>query len=130
MDAFNRREGELHVEGVAVEAIVSEVGTPCFVYSLAALRDRYSRYVEGFGSQRHLVCYSVKANSNLAVLRALANEGSGFDVVSGGELTRVLAAGGDAGKVVFSGVGKQEWEIRAALDAGILLFNVESSAEL
>ncbi len=127
---ITRRDGALHVEDVAVAEIAEQVGTPCYIYSLAALRRAFLRYREGFEGSRHLVCYSVKANSNLAVLRALANQGAGFDVVSGGELARVLRAGGDPGKVVFSGVGKQAGEIRAALDAGILMFNVESPAEL
>jgi len=130
MEFFDYENQELHAEGVSVTTIAERVGTPCYVYSLAALRSHYAAYEKGFAGARHLVCYSVKANSNLAVLRALANEGSGFDVVSGGELARVLRAGGDPGKVVFSGVGKQASEIRDALDAGILMFNVESPAEL
>ncbi len=130
MNAFTRKHGELHAEGVPIAAIAEQIGTPCYVYSLAALRAHYAAYRSGFAGARHLVCYSVKANSNLAVLSALAREGSGFDVVSGGELTRVLRAGGDPAKVVFSGVGKQEAEVRAALQAGILMFNVESPAEL
>jgi len=130
MEFFDYQNQELHAEGVSVTTIAERVGTPCYVYSLAALRSHYAAYEKGFAGARHLVCYSVKANSNLAVLRALANEGSGFDVVSGGELARVLRAGGDPGKVVFSGVGKQASEIRDALDAGILMFNVESPAEL
>ncbi len=130
MSAFTRKDGELFAENVPAADIAREVGTPCFVYSLAELRARFRDYDAGFEGADHLVCYSVKANSNIAVLRALANEGSGFDVVSGGELKRVIAAGGDPSKVVFSGVGKQEWEIADALDAGILMFNVESPAEL
>lgn len=130
MTRFEHRNGELHAEDVPVSRIAAEVGTPCYVYSLAALRDHYRAYEEGFAGTRHLICYSVKANSNLAVLRALANEGSGFDVVSGGELARVLRAGGDPGRTVFSGVGKRPDEIRAAIEAGILMFNVESPAEL
>jgi diaminopimelate decarboxylase len=130
MNAFTRKRGELYAEDVPIRTIAERVGTPCYVYSLATLRAHYAAYREGFHGTRHLICYSVKANSNLAVLRALAREGSGFDVVSGGELVRVLRAGGDPGKVVFSGVGKQESEIRSALEAGILMFNVESPSEL
>jgi len=130
MSAFERRDGSLYVEDVPAARIAAEVGTPCYVYSRAALRESYSAYAKGFGQQPHLVCYSVKANSNLAVLRVLAREGAGFDVVSGGELERVIRAGGDPKKVVFSGVGKTEDEIRRALTAGILMFNVESPGEL
>jgi diaminopimelate decarboxylase len=130
MDHFTRKDGELYAEGVSVTSIAEQAGTPCFIYSAAALRTHFDAYEKGFADAKHLVCYSVKANSNLAVLRVLANEGSGFDVVSGGELARVLRAGGDASKVVFSGVGKQEWEIRDAIEAGILMFNVESPGEL
>ncbi len=130
MSHFEYKDGRLHVENVPLARIAEQAGTPSYVYSLAAIREAYAGYVSGFGDRTHLVCYSVKANGNLAVLRALANEGAGFDVVSGGELHRVLAAGGDPGKVVFSGVGKQPWEIRMALEAGILMFNVESPAEL
>jgi diaminopimelate decarboxylase len=130
MSAFTRKNGSLHAEEVPVARIAAEVGTPCYVYSRAALRESFRAYARGFGSARHLVCYSVKACSNLAVLRVLANEGAGFDVVSGGELERVLRAGGDPSKVVFSGVGKTEDEIDRALRAGILMFNVESPGEL
>jgi len=130
MDFFNRQDGELHAENVALARIAEEVGTPCFVYSLAALRSHYAAYEQGFSGHKHLLCYSVKANSNLAILRALANQGCGFDVVSGGELTRVIRAGGDPSRTVFSGVGKTPAEIRQALEAGILMFNVESSGEL
>lgn len=130
MEAFSRKNGELHAEEVALSRIAREVGTPCYVYSRAALGTAFDAYGRGFGNLPHLVCYSVKANSNLAVLAELAGRGAGFDVVSGGELERVLAAGGDASKVVFSGVGKQEWELRRALEAGILMLNVECPAEL
>jgi diaminopimelate decarboxylase len=130
MDFFDRKNGELYAEGVRVEAIADEAGTPCYVYSAGALRAHLRAYRTGFADADHLICYSVKANSNIAVLRVLANEGSGFDVVSGGELERVLRAGGDSSKVVFSGVGKQPWEIRMALEAGIRMFNVESPGEL
>jgi len=128
--AFHRRDGQLWAEAVRVSDIADAVGTPAYIYSRAALVERYRAYVRGFGRAKHLICYSVKANSNLAVLRTLAREGSGFDVVSGGELARVVRAGGDPSKVVFSGVGKQEDEIRAAIEAGILMFNVESPGEL
>ena len=128
--AFHRRDGQLWAEDVRVSDIADAVGTPAYIYSRAALVERYRAYVRGFGRAKHLICYSVKANSNLAVLRTLAREGSGFDVVSGGELARVVRAGGDPSKVVFSGVGKQEDEIRAAIEAGILMFNVESPGEL
>lgn len=130
MSAFERRNGSLHVEGVPLSRIAAEVGTPCYVYSRAALRESYRAYARGFGRTPHLVCYSVKACSNIAILRVLANEGAGFDVVSGGELERVIRAGGDAGKVVFSGVGKTEEEIHRAIVAGILAFNVESPGEI
>jgi hypothetical protein len=130
VNPFQRKNGELYAEDVRVADIADEVGTPCYLYSRAALVERYREYDDGFGSAPHLVCYSVKANSNLAVLRVLARLGSGFDVVSGGELARVLRAGGDPKKVVFSGVGKQAREIREALEAGILMFNVESPAEI
>jgi diaminopimelate decarboxylase len=130
MSAFSRKKGSLHVEDVPVARIAAEVGTPCYVYSRAALRENYGAYARGFGEIPHVVCYSVKACSNVAILRVLAKEGAGFDVVSGGELARVIRAGGDPGKVVFSGVGKTEDEVREALNAGILMFNVESPGEL
>ncbi len=130
MNAFEKRNGELFAEGVRVADIAEQVGTPCYIYSLAALRAALGAYEEGLSGHPHLVCYSVKANSSLAVLAAVAAEGAGFDVVSGGELTRVVRAGGDPSKVVFSGVGKTDREIEQALEAGILMFNVESPAEL
>jgi diaminopimelate decarboxylase len=130
MSAFTRKNGSLHVEDVPVTRIAAEVGTPCYVYSRAALRESYGAYTRGFGRTPHVVCYSVKACSNIAILRVLAKEGAGFDVVSAGELARVIRAGGDPGKVVFSGVGKTEQEVRQALEAGILMFNVESPGEL
>ena len=108
----------------------AQAGTPCYVYSRAAIEDRYRAFDQAFGERPHLVCYAVKANSNLAVLNVLARLGSGFDIVSGGELERVLAAGGKASQIVFSGVGKGEDEMRRALEAGIACFNVESEAEL
>jgi diaminopimelate decarboxylase len=130
MHHFQHRNGELHAEGVPLREIATRVGTPCYVYSLATLRRHYKVFDEAFASVPHLVCFSVKANSNLAVLRTFAREGSGFDIVSGGELFRVRRAGGDPSKVVFSGVGKTREEIVAALRAGILMFNVESPGEL
>jgi diaminopimelate decarboxylase len=131
MDAyFHYREGRLCVEDVPLTDIAERFGTPCYVYSQAALSDRYRQFEEGLAGREHLICYAVKANSNLAILSLFARMGAGFDIVSGGELRRVLAAGGDAGKVVFSGVGKSAAEMRFALEAGILCFNVESEAEL
>jgi len=130
MHHFQHRNGELHAEGVPLREIATRVGTPCYIYSLATLRRHYKVFDEAFASVPHVICFSVKANSNLAVLRTFAREGSGFDIVSGGELFRVLRAGGDPSKVVFSGVGKTRDEIVAALRAGILMFNVESPGEL
>ncbi len=130
MDHFNYRDGELFAEDTAVTAIASEHGTPCYIYSRATLERHYQAYVNACGDHPQLICYAVKANSNLGVLNLLAKMGSGFDIVSVGELERVLAAGGDAGKIVFSGVGKQPSEIRRALEVGIYCFNVESEPEL
>ena len=130
MSHFDYRNGELHAEAVPLAAIAERYGTPCFVYSRAALAESYRAYDAAFAGTDHLVCYAVKANSNLAVLNLFARLGSGFDIVSGGELARVLAAGGDPRKTVFSGVGKSEDEMRQALAAGILCFNVESESEL
>lgn len=127
---FTRRDGELYVEEVALSAIADRVGTPCYVYSRAALESALDAYHEALTGASHLVCFAVKANSNIAVLDVLARRGAGFDIVSVGELERVFAAGGDPGKVVFSGVGKQAGEMRRALQAGIRCFNVESAAEL
>lgn len=124
------RNGRLFVEGVPLDYVARRFGTPCYVYSEAALTHAYRAYDDAFQGRDHLICYAVKANSNLAILNRFAREGSGFDIVSGGELMRVLAAGGDPGKVVFSGVGKTAAEMQAALDAEILCFNVESEAEL
>jgi len=128
--AFAYRDGELHVENTPLSAVAAEFGTPCYVYSRAALEGAYREFDDAFAGVDHLVCYALKANSNLAILGLFARLGSGFDIVSGGELARVIAAGGDPRKVVFSGVGKTEREMRQALDAGILCFNVESEAEL
>jgi diaminopimelate decarboxylase len=130
MSAFVRRNGELWVEQVPLADIAARFGTPSFVYSRSALERAWSEYDGAFAGTPHLVCYAMKANSNLAVLNVFARLGSGFDIVSGGELARVLAAGGDPAKVVFSGVGKTEAEMEAAITAGILCFNVESAAEL
>ena len=130
MSAFAYRNGELHAENVPLSAIAAEFGTPCYVYSRAAMEGAFRDYTEAFAGTRHLICYALKANSNLAVLNLFARLGSGFDIVSGGELARVLAAGGDPTKVVFSGVGKSEAEMAQALAAGIHCFNVESPAEL
>lgn len=130
MHFFEYRDGELFAEGVAVRQIARKVGTPAYIYSLATLRRHYRVFDQAFARMPHLVCFSVKSNSNLAVLRAFAKEGSGFDIVSGGELFRALKAGADPKKIVFSGVGKKRKEIEAALDAGILMFNVESEQEL
>ena len=127
---FDYRNGRLCGESVQLDRIAQEFGTPCYVYSRAALTAAYREFDAAFAGRDHLVCYAVKANSNLAILNLFARLGSGFDIVSGGELQRVLKAGGDPKKIVFSGVGKRPEEMRAALDAGILCFNVESEAEL
>lgn len=130
MNTLHQVDGALHVEGVSLETLAARFGTPLYVYSRAALEAAWQAYAEAFAATPHLVCYAVKANSSLALLNLFARLGAGFDIVSGGELARVLAAGGDPGKVVFSGVGKTADEMRAALDAGILCFNVESESEL
>jgi diaminopimelate decarboxylase len=127
---FHYQQDQLFAENVALGDIAQRFGTPCYVYSRAALTDGYRQFAEAFKSREHLICYAVKANSNLAILNLFARLGAGFDIVSGGELQRVLAAGGAANKVVFSGVGKSEAEMRQALEAEILCFNVESSSEL
>ena len=119
MDHFNYRDGELFAEDVPVSRIAERLGTPAYIYSRATLERHYRAYDQALGEHPHLVCYAVKANSNLAVLNVLARLGAGFDIVSAGELERVLRAGGDAGKVVFSGVGKQEWEMKRALEVGV-----------
>lgn len=130
MNAFPRQGSELYAEGVPLAAIAAAEGTPCYVYSRAAMEAALDAYHDALAGCRHLVCYAVKANSNLAVLDLLARRGAGFDIVSGGELERVVAAGGDPGKVVFSGVGKQAGEMARALELGIRCFNIESPAEL
>lgn len=127
---FSYAEGSLHCEATDLRAVAERFGTPTYVYSKAAILDGYRRYERALGGHCALLCYAVKANSNLAVLGLLARAGSGFDIVSGGELARVLAAGADPARVVFSGVGKTEDEVAAALRAGIACFNVESAAEL
>jgi len=127
---FAYRGGELCAERVPLSAIAARFGTPCYVYSRAALESAWREFDGAFAGIPHLICYAMKANPNLAVLNLYARLGSGFDIVSGGELARVLAAGGDPRKVVFSGVGKTEAEMAAALAAGILCFNVESASEL
>ena len=130
MDHFDYRDGQLHAEQVSLAQIAERFGTPCYVYSRATLERHWMAFDQAFGDQPHRVCYAVKANSNLGVLDVLARLGSGFDIVSLGELERVLAAGGDPQRVVFSGVGKQEIEMQRALEVGIRCFNVESAAEL
>ncbi|MCK9199777.1 MAG: diaminopimelate decarboxylase [Gallionella sp.] len=127
---FQYRDDALCVEQVPLADIAAQYGTPCYVYSRAALTEGYRQFSDALQGREHLICYAVKANSNLAILNVFARLGAGFDIVSGGELQRVIAAGGDAGKVVFSGVGKSVAEMRMALEAGILCFNVESAAEL
>ena len=130
LDSFFYQDGELFVEGVSLKSIADAVDTPCYVYSRAMIESAWKAYDEAFGGREHLVCYAVKANSNIALLSLLARLGSGFDIVSGGELERVLRAGGKAENIVFSGVGKSEAEMRRTLEAGIGCFNVESEAEL
>ncbi|SFM52700.1 diaminopimelate decarboxylase [Ectothiorhodospira mobilis] len=130
MDHFNLEDGVLHAEGVSLEALAAEHGTPLYVYSRATLERHWRAFDEALAGHPHLVCYAVKANASLAVLDVLARLGSGFDIVSVGELERVLRAGGDPGRVVFSGVGKQPHEMRRALEVGIRCFNVESAPEL
>ncbi len=130
MDYFNYRDDILYAEGIDLNALAETYGTPSYVYSRATLEQHWLAFDTAFNHHRHLICYAVKANSNLAVLNILARLGSGFDIVSGGELERVLRAGGEAKKVVFSGVGKTVAEMQRALEVGIRCFNVESVAEL
>ncbi|EAQ97120.1 diaminopimelate decarboxylase [Congregibacter litoralis] len=127
---FSYREGRLFAEELDCETLAEEYGTPCYLYSRAAMEAALAEYHDALSGCEHLVCYAVKANSNLAVLDTLARQGAGFDIVSVGELERVLAAGGDPGKVVFSGVVKRREEMHRALELGIRCFNVESEAEL
>ncbi len=130
MTTLREENKMLHIEGVNLNTLADEFSTPLYVYSETALTDAYNGYQAAFGHLDFLVCYAVKANSNLSVLRHFANLGTGFDIVSGGELERVLAAGGDAGKTIFSGVAKNEAEIAYALEVGVRCFNVESINEL
>ncbi|MDH3281112.1 MAG: diaminopimelate decarboxylase [Gammaproteobacteria bacterium] len=130
MEPFTRRGAELFCEEIPLERIAAEVATPCYVYSRSAIEQRWRAFDGAFGKYPHLICYSVKANSNLAILNLLARLGSGFDIVSGGELERVMRAGGDPDKTVFSGVGKTRPEIRQALEAGVRCIDVESLEEL
>src|SRR5262252_349893 len=130
MHNFEYRHGELHCEQVPVSRIVKELGTPCYIYSHATLVRHFQVYDRAFATVPHIIAFAMKANSNLAILRLMAKEGSGVDIVSGGELFRALKAGMPPSKIVFAGVGKSAEEIRDALKANILMFNVESSAEL
>ncbi len=130
MDLFNYKDGVLYAEDVPVSTIATEHGTPCYIYSRATIEKHWHAFDDALGNHPHLICYSVKANSNLGVLNTLARLGSGFDIVSAGELTRVLNAGGKAEKTVFSGVGKRADEIRYALEQNIRCFNIESETEL
>jgi diaminopimelate decarboxylase len=130
MEAFSYCQGQLYAEEVALSEIAHAYGTPCYVYSRKAIEQAWRGFDQAFGTHPHLICYAVKANSNLAVLNLLARLGSGFDIVSIGELERVIQAGGDPGKVVFAGVGKRVDEMRRALDLRIRGFNVESVSEL
>ncbi len=130
MHHLQYRQGMLYLEQVALADIAKDYGSPCYIYSRAAIEAQWQSYDVALGTRPHLVCYAVKANSNLAILNLLARLGSGFDVVSEGELARVIRAGGDPSRVVFSGVGKQASEMKAALEAGIKCFNVESRPEL
>ena len=126
----HRRQGELHIEGVSLARLAERYGTPLFVYSKAAMLAALAAYERGFAGRKARICYAMKANSCLGVLQVFARAGCGFDIVSAGELERVIAAGGDASKVIFSGVGKTAQEMRRALEVGIGCFNVESQAEL
>ncbi len=130
MDYFNYRENQLFAESVSIKDIVSTHGSPCYIYSRATFEKHWNAFDKAFGNHPHLICYAVKANSNIAILNILARLGSGFDIVSLGEMERVLMAGGDPEKIVFSGVGKREDEILAALKTGIRCFNIEVSGEL
>ena len=128
--SFSRKNGTLHIEEASLSEVANEFGTPSFVYSRESIEEAFSKYQKAFRNQRHLICYAVKANSNIAILHLLAKMGSGFDVVSAGELKRVLLAGGDPKKTVFSGVGKTTQEIKDALSVNIKCFNIESESEL
>src|SRR5215471_2959500 len=128
--AFRYRGNQLYCEDVNLSEVASAAGTPCYVYSRSMVEERYRAYDSALNGLPHTICYAVKANSNVSLLRLLSGLGSGFDIVSGGELFRVLNAGGDPAKVVFSGVGKTPAEIEYALDSGIFSFNCESAAEI
>ena len=130
MNQFTLKNGEIHAENLALSHIAGTYATPCYVYSKAALSQAFNDFSAGLVGTNHLVCFAVKANPNIAILNLFAKLGAGFDIVSGGELARVLAAGGDPDKIVFSGVGKTADEMRAALKVGIFCFNVESASEL
>lgn len=130
MNPLSLQHNHLHIESADLVGIADTYATPCYVYSYAALTQAFQAFDQALHGRDHLICYAMKANPNLAILQLFASLGAGFDIVSGGELQRVLAAGGDPGKVVFSGVGKTAAEMRLALDCGILCFNVESEAEL
>ena len=130
MNSYQYVNNVLHFDGVALPALAQAYGTPLYVYSESALTDAFKAYEQAFAANQPLICYAVKANGNLSVLKHFAALGSGFDIVSGGELQRVLAAGGEAGKVIFSGVGKSRDEIKLALEVGVMCFNVESLPEL
>ncbi len=130
MQPFQMKNGELYAENSPLSKIAADFGTPTYVYSKEALTSAFSLFSAGFEGTDHLVCFAVKSNPSLAILSLFANLGAGFDIVSGGELARVIAAGGDPAKVVFSGVGKTESEMRSALEVGIFCFNVESASEL
>ena len=130
MQPFQMKNGELYAENSPLSKIAADFGTPTYVYSKEALTSAFSRFSAGFEGTDHLVCFAVKSNPSLAILSLFAKLGAGFDIVSGGELARVIAAGGDPAKVVFSGVGKTESEMRSALEVGIFCFNVESASEL
>jgi len=130
MDYFSYRAGKLFAEGVEVERIAAEVGTPAYIYSKATFKDHLQKIQQAYSELDTMVCYSVKACGNINILQFMAELGSGFDIVSGGELYRVLQAGGDPSNVVYAGVGKTDTEIVEALNAGIAYFNIESEAEL
>ena len=130
MTGFQRQHGELHAESVPLSHVAAQYGTPAYVYSKAAITAAYQRFASAFAQRPHQICYAVKANSNIALLSHLAGLGAGFDIVSGGELQRVLKAGGDPQQVIFSGVGKEDWELDMALKANIACFNMESASEL
>lgn len=130
MHYFPVQNGELFAENIAVVDLVKQFGTPLYIYSRNAIESTWMQFNQAMGTQKHQICYAVKANSNLAILNLLARLGSGFDIVSGGELERVLTAGGDPEKIIFSGVGKLDWEIQRGIDIGIGCFNIESAQEL